>query len=127
MCFRVVMSMFLTILFFCNYTATTEIYTYLHTLSLHDALPIFEVDGAVGLHELDSGAAPDRLDHLGPEIVGAAQGVPVPVRGCRDRLGRRDEFVVGGRGCNLRLVEPVRPVIEEIGQDRKSTRLNSSH
>src|SRR3546814_5870609 len=28
------------ILFFCNDTATTEIYTYGHTLSLHDALPI---------------------------------------------------------------------------------------
>src|SRR3546814_2176397 len=29
---------------FCfNDTATTEIYTYLHTLSLHDALPIFTV------------------------------------------------------------------------------------
>src|SRR3546814_16757001 len=26
--------------FFFNETATTEIYTYLHTLSLHDALPI---------------------------------------------------------------------------------------
>src|SRR3546814_18875676 len=29
------------IFFFFNDTATTEIYTYLHTLSLHDALPIF--------------------------------------------------------------------------------------
>src|SRR3546814_12704327 len=27
--------------FFFNDTATTEIYTYLHTLSLHDALPIY--------------------------------------------------------------------------------------
>src|SRR3546814_17214149 len=27
-------------LFFLNETATTDIYTYLHTLSLHDALPI---------------------------------------------------------------------------------------
>src|SRR3546814_17188403 len=27
--------------FFFNGTATTEIYSYLHTLSLHDALPIF--------------------------------------------------------------------------------------
>src|SRR3546814_19094573 len=27
-------------MFFFNDTATTEIYTYLHTLSLHDALPI---------------------------------------------------------------------------------------
>src|SRR3546814_14612767 len=26
--------------FFFNYPATTEIYTYCHTLSLHDALPI---------------------------------------------------------------------------------------
>src|SRR3546814_15136048 len=29
-----------SLLFFVNHTATTEIYTYLHTLSLHDALPI---------------------------------------------------------------------------------------
>src|SRR3546814_9521295 len=28
-------------MFFFNYPATTEIYTYCHTLSLHDALPIF--------------------------------------------------------------------------------------
>jgi len=27
--------------FFFNDTATTEIYTVLHTLSLHDALPIY--------------------------------------------------------------------------------------
>src|SRR3546814_11487038 len=27
-------------IFFCKVTATPEIYTYLHTLSLHDALPI---------------------------------------------------------------------------------------
>src|SRR3546814_14062289 len=30
--------------FFFNDTPTTEIYTYLHTLSLHDALPIFALD-----------------------------------------------------------------------------------
>src|SRR3546814_17222604 len=29
------------IFFFFNDTSTTEIYTYLHTLSLHDALPIY--------------------------------------------------------------------------------------
>src|SRR3546814_5111946 len=27
-------------IFFCTVTATTELYTYIHTLSLHDALPI---------------------------------------------------------------------------------------
>src|SRR3546814_15578274 len=32
--------------FFFNDTATTEIYTYGHTLSLHDALPIFAGSGA---------------------------------------------------------------------------------
>src|SRR3546814_19694896 len=30
------------IFFFFNDTATPQIYTYLHTLSLHDALPFFE-------------------------------------------------------------------------------------
>src|SRR3546814_19922946 len=36
-------------IFFFNDTATTEIYTYLHTLSLHDALPICDrVAAAVG-------------------------------------------------------------------------------
>src|SRR3546814_5609022 len=29
-------------IFFFNDTASTEIYTYLHTLSLHDALPIYK-------------------------------------------------------------------------------------
>src|SRR3546814_15353132 len=31
--------------FFFNDTATTEIYTYWHTLSLHDALPISQREG----------------------------------------------------------------------------------
>src|SRR3546814_15709894 len=31
------------ILFFFKYPATTQIYTYLHTLSLHDALPNVEL------------------------------------------------------------------------------------
>src|SRR3546814_3681287 len=33
-------------MFFFNDTATTEIYTYGHTLSLHDALPIFGYSSA---------------------------------------------------------------------------------
>src|SRR3546814_13462618 len=35
----------ITYFFFFNDTATTEIYTYRHTLSLHDALPISIPDG----------------------------------------------------------------------------------
>src|SRR3546814_7155903 len=40
-------SSFVFILCFFNYTATTEIYTYLHTLSLHDALPISAISRSV--------------------------------------------------------------------------------
>src|SRR5213075_2114137 len=40
---------FLSIFFFFNDTATTEIYTTRHTLSLHDALPIYNRGGAGGL------------------------------------------------------------------------------
>src|SRR3546814_19369864 len=39
MCFY--LSLFFLSYFFFNDTATTEIYTYRHTLSLHDALPIW--------------------------------------------------------------------------------------
>src|SRR3546814_6973199 len=39
MCFH--KFIFFIVYFVFNATATTEIYTYLHTLSLHDALPIF--------------------------------------------------------------------------------------
>src|SRR6187431_3749123 len=35
-------NLFLIFFFFFNDTATTEIYPTVHTLSLHDALPIFE-------------------------------------------------------------------------------------
>src|SRR3546814_5847423 len=34
--------------FFFKYTATTEIYTYCHTLSLHDALPVSHQLGDLG-------------------------------------------------------------------------------
>src|SRR5881227_4500825 len=37
--------------FFFNDTATTEIYTTVHTLSLHDALPICEAELLEGRHQ----------------------------------------------------------------------------
>src|SRR3546814_2172602 len=44
--------------FFCNDTATTEIYTYGHTLSLHDALPIYDAQAFVApLRRLPAGFA----------------------------------------------------------------------
>src|SRR3712207_8160134 len=75
-----------------NDTAAAEIYS----LSLHDALPIFEVQ-----HHVDEVLQHARAGHL-PVL-----GHVTPAHG-RDAalLGHRDD------GC---------------GQDRKSTRLNSSH
>src|SRR5256885_13165341 len=72
--------------FFFNDTATTEIYT----LSLHDALPIFEV-------------------------LRRSDGAPLEV-----------VQVAHAAGCKL----PDGPVADRVtatGEDRKSTRLNSSH
>src|SRR3546814_13341170 len=51
-------------LFVCNETSTTDIYTYLHTLSLHDALPICE--------KVESGADPiDAVRDVLPQLRGA--------------------------------------------------------
>src|SRR3712207_7950140 len=91
--------------FVFNDTATTEIYT----LSLHDALPIYEqvvVRAGLGVGEVDN---PERrrgevlrLHHYqGPEEL-----VPVPDEG---------QDAEGDEGRDRRR------------QDRKSTRLNSSH
>src|SRR3546814_12909141 len=61
--------MFLFSLFF-NEPATTEIYTYGHTLSLHDALPILNRND----RELGMGAAISRRDFVygASAVAGAA-------------------------------------------------------
>src|SRR3712207_7976378 len=86
----------MTVFFFFNDTATTEIYT----LSLHDALPIY----------LD---ALDRVGVQEREVERAAAGVRRVVH-----LDAVDK--------NKRVVR-VRAAQIERGEDRKSTRLNSSH
>src|SRR3546814_13735033 len=58
------------ICFFCIDAATPEIYTYSHTLSLHDALPMFGHHGRIvradrergqqGAHAVESGELPHR-------------------------------------------------------------------
>src|SRR2546421_4645615 len=90
-------------LFFFNDTATTEIYT----LSLHDALPISVLThcnaGALATGGIGTALAPIYLAH---------------------EAGRRVHV----------FVDETRPVLQgarltawELAQDRKSTRLNSSH
>src|SRR3546814_11674871 len=74
------------VVFFFNDTATTEIYTYVHTLSLHDALPIYRghVDdraAAVLQHGRQEGT--DHAVHrLHVEVEGE---VPILFRAVQDR------------------------------------------
>src|SRR3546814_7278904 len=78
--------------FFFNDTATTEIYTYVHTLSLHDALPI-----CGGLELPRPGAGPPRaVAHAAarpreglPDLQGPA-GLP-PADPLRDHPEARSE------------------------------------
>src|SRR5206468_10248597 len=88
--------------------------TQLHTLSLHDALPIFDDEierqavaarGVLGRPAVRR-AIERALAPRGPEVVEEARGV----RRGRPAIGH-GVIVVGSR----------------IPQDRKSTRLNSSH
>src|SRR3712207_8668295 len=83
--------------FFFNDTATTEIYT----LSLHDALPISRYPTPGGR---------DSFDYL--------------VELCEKGLARRYDHVTPELQERLRFELRT---IKEMGLDRKSTRLNSSH
>src|SRR3546814_19654588 len=87
-------------------TATTEIYTYGHTLSLHDALPIYlDLPGTrLRLRRFRQG---HRQDALLEFRLGVVRG---------DAGGQRNGAVEGA-------VADLLPV----AGDRKSTRLNSSH
>src|SRR3546814_11998168 len=66
------------IMFFLNDTATTEIYTYGHTLSLHDALPIWRPLARRGSTQGCARGAADRR--------------------CERKLGR-DRYFERGRGA----------------------------
>src|SRR3546814_18418889 len=98
--------------FFFNDTAHTVIYTYGHTLSLHDALPIYPrpegIAGAAGV-----GRAPV---HLRPAQHGAD---------ARDQFARVEGFDDIVVGADLQPDDPF-GILGARG-DRKSTRLNSSH
>src|SRR3546814_17183053 len=115
------------VLFFCHDTATTEIYTYVHTLSLHDALPIFAPDGALRIdrheevaHALGSVVAPvQRLDlraerpaghRRTQHFYGQGQAVALmdadrqdPAVHSRLGIGRRAAVAVGGASLGARL------------------------
>src|SRR3546814_16980343 len=59
--------------FFCNDTAYTVIYTSVHTLSLHVALPIFVVDYAFwndsALNLVSEPAPTGTTENIGPDVI----------------------------------------------------------
>src|SRR3546814_4789485 len=90
--------------FFFNGTATTEIYTYCHTLSLHDALPILtrhqlrrllEVSAVGGeaqaLHQEIERLHPGRLDALDLEVAEVDRPVHRNDQVVDRNAGRRSE------------------------------------
>src|SRR3546814_18868452 len=106
----------LWLVFFFNYTATTEIYTYVHTLSLHDALPIFlHVARAFAAGRPEVEAAGFVGCHAGPQIgaqlrQGAAfPGAPVGLDEPRLRLYRAAaQNCRGIAGAGQRAAQPAR-------------------
>src|SRR3546814_1041619 len=116
-------------------TATTEIYTFLPPLSLHDALPIcahqrrtLQGQHAAGRGDGGEGAVIDP-----PQPVPAVERTGPPDDGAVVRLVRADDHLGGlaGRGEARRMgvaATGVRPILYGVAHaDRKSTRLNSSH
>src|SRR3546814_1099265 len=113
---------------FINDTPTTGIYTYVHTLSLHDALPILSVAVVVNYQQDKDGKSEplsqermDKIQNLVRRAMGysAERGDTVSVvnspfsAAAQDQLPPwKDPYYIG--------------LAMQIG-DRKSTRLNSSH
>src|SRR3546814_10593657 len=134
--------------FFFNDTATTESYTYVHTLSLHDALPIWgEVVTArdlpirrrpeIGIILVPNGGVDLELFNRCQRKVAVHGIVVAPMaagrRGTEARERLRSGLVIGRQLalddviCVLAILAAKRQC-RDVGDvaDRKSTRLNSS-
>src|SRR3546814_12582976 len=112
-----------------NDTATTEIYTYVPTLSLPDALPICGVFRTVteGARRLEAGGSREK-QHGRVVIIGSitadkifpATAVYGATKAAVRHMGKALAREWARRGLNVNILQP--------GYlDRKSTRLNSSH
>src|SRR3546814_17828170 len=102
-------------IFFFNEPATTEIYTYWHTLSLHDALPIFHCEKCRCLLDGDLCFFCDSPDRGKESLCRLASAKDVfALEETREYTGLY--HILGS------LLSPM-----EGKGDRKSTRLNSSH
>src|SRR3546814_7061430 len=128
--------------FVFNETATTEIYTYGHTLSLHDSLPI-SVRAMVGGTDYvasnynratqavrQPGSAWKLFVYMaaleaGYKVDDQLVDEPVTIQGWspRNSSGR----FAGPMSVRTAFAYSVNTIAAELGRDRKSTRLNSSH
>src|SRR3546814_19709027 len=102
---------FYLIFFVFNDKTTTEIYTYLHTRSLHDALPCCQ--RGVDHHRQAEPVGREPVEGVLDGLRVADQQHPLPKIVQHQR--RQDEV---DPGCADRAAAEI---------DRKSTRLNSSH
>src|SRR3546814_9680910 len=74
LCDIVIVVWVIFVFFFFNDTANTEIYTYLHTLSLHDALPIYRLRQSAMAVEVSPGFK-RKLIFVGAAGVGIDTGI----------------------------------------------------
>src|SRR3546814_8135199 len=121
-------------MFFVYDTATTGIYTYVHTLSLHDALPIPWPEGDPPSSGWPVLYVLDGEDNFAAFAVAARR-----LARAGARSGIAPGIVVGiGAGPLARRVRDYTPELPDyripagkpaagLETDRKSTRLNSSH
>src|SRR3546814_16670230 len=102
-------------------------FTYLHPLYLHDALPIYSVQGVYGHgdHRLATepvmNGSPVELIEVGPRDGLQNEAVPVDTATKLELIQR----LLDAGQRRIEVTSFVNP--KKVPQDRKSTRLNSSH
>src|SRR3546814_18439069 len=114
--------------FFVKYPATPEIYTYVHTLSLHDALPIYRSIINQLKHSSTREHQSWSWSGIGETIEAFAARFRkfVAVYGIRRTLATARFRFVTNRPISSVVLAAIDAAADDTG-DRKSTRLNSSH
>src|SRR3546814_6196089 len=114
-------------MFIClyNYSATTEIYTYCPTHSLHDALPIFDhilhlEGGKVTLYPGGYDAFERQRSERAAQLAAARAAQDAQRTKLQDYIARNSARASTAKQAQSRAKRLARI-------DRKSTRLNSSH
>src|SRR3546814_16554829 len=105
------MFILLSTFFFVNDTADIEIYTDLHTLSLHVALPILSKKDAAGFDNIFDTSASGRIELVHTEDAGLAFANAVS---CGDAVGRI-LYVGGGESCRSQVLDFYNRMFNAIG------------